>query len=94
MIVILAIVGTGMLWLGFGRHVLLSRANTSESSQQLALGVLSLAQACLQDTGYGNADCSLPPLAGCVPASVGGRSVSVSSAGSPPDCRLSVTVGD
>jgi len=92
---ILAIVATGMLWLSTGRHVLLSRANSSESNQQLAVGVGSLVQACLDGTTYAQTDCSVPAAASaCFPSSIAGKSVQVASSGNWPDCRLSVTVND
>jgi hypothetical protein len=95
MVMIMAIVATGMLWLSFGRHVLLSRANESESNEQLAAGAQSLVQACLDGTTYGSAGCSVPPAAvACFPSSIAGKSVQVSSLGSPPNCQLSITVND
>jgi len=95
LVMILALVATGMLWLSFGRHVILTRANASESDQQLALGVQSQVQACLDGTAYGSEDCSVPAAAkACFPATIAGRSVQVLSAGTPPNCQLSVIVND
>ncbi|MCX5795198.1 MAG: hypothetical protein NTY77_06885 [Elusimicrobia bacterium] len=95
LVMIMGIVASGMLWLSFGRHVLLSRANESESSQHLASGVQSLVQACLEGTTYGITDCRVPhAAAACFPSSIAGKSVQVSSLGAPPNCQLSVTVND
>ena len=95
LVMILALVATGMLWLSFGRHVILTRANVLESDQHLALGVQSQVQACLDGTAYGSADCSVPAAAkACFPATIAGRSVQVLSAGTPPNCQLKVTVND
>jgi hypothetical protein len=95
LVMILAITATGMLWLSFGRRVLISRADESESSQQLASGAQSLAQACLDGTTYGRTDCSVPPAAAaCFPSAISGRSVSITASGAPPRCRLQVIVSD
>ena len=95
LVMILAIVAAGMLRLSFGRQVLLNRANESESYQQLAAGVQSQAQACLDGTTYGQTDCGMPAAAAvCFPASIGGKTVQVSSLGTWPNCQLSVTVND
>jgi hypothetical protein len=95
LVMILAVVAAGMLWLSSGRHFLVSRANESESGQQLVSGAQSLVLACLEGTTYGTVSCGLPGAAvSCFPSSVAGRSVLVTSAGSPPNCRLSVTVND
>ena len=95
MVMILAIVATGILWMSFSRHVLLSRANESESNQQLAAGAQSQVMACLDGTDYGKPDCSLPASAvACFPASVESRTVSVTSSGSPPNCQVAVTVNE
>ena len=95
LVMILAIVATGMLSLSFGRHVLLSRANESESDHQLAAGAQSLVQACLDGTNFGKTNCHVPHAAtGCFPSSIAGKSVRVLSSGYPPYCQLSVTVND
>jgi hypothetical protein len=97
LVLILAIVATGMLWVSFGRHILISRANAAESDQQLAAGVQSQVQACLDGTTYGSVNCAIPAAAAaCFPASIGGKTVKVSSPSSksPPNCQLSVTVVD
>jgi hypothetical protein len=96
MVMILAIVAATMLWLSFGRHVLLSRANESESDQQLALGIQSQVQACLDGTIYGKTDCSVPAAAAaCFPANIAGKSVQISSPlGNWPNCQLSITIND
>lgn len=94
-VVILAIVGAGMLWLGLGRHILLSRANESETGQQLASGAQSLVLACLDATDFGSSDCGLPAAAvACFPASVAGRGVTVAAAGTAPDCRVTIRINE
>lgn len=94
LVMILAIVAAGMLWLSFGRHVLLSRANASESNQQLAAGVQSQVLACLDlnATTYGTSDCTVPNA--CLVTSIAGVNVTVSSVGSAPNCQLTFTVSD
>jgi hypothetical protein len=95
LVLILAIVSTGMLWVSFGRHILISRANEAESDQQLAAGAQSQVLACLDQTTFGSVDCRVPrAAAACFPASIAGKKVQVSSSGAPPNCQLSVTIND
>ena len=91
LVIILAIVAAGMLWLSLGRHVIIGRANESESNQQLALGVQSQVQACFDGTTYGQTDCTVPPSAQACLAS---HSLPASPNGGVwPNCTLAVSVG-
>jgi hypothetical protein len=99
LVMILAIVAAGMLWLSFGRHVLISRANAAESDQQLAAGVQSQVQACLDGTTYGSTDCSQGTLnnllSNCgLPATIGGKTWSASTNNQPGSCTFNITIND
>jgi hypothetical protein len=99
LVMILAIVAAGMLWLNFGRHVLISRANAAESDQQLAAAVQGQVMACLDGSTYGSADCSQGTLDGLlkacsIPATIGGKTWSISTNNQPGSCQFNITIND
>ena len=93
-VVLMALMATLVLWVSLGRHMLVHRANVSDSQKHLAMGVESQVQACLEGTLFGRTNCSLPASAECRPMEIGGRTVTVSASGDPPDCRLQIKVAD
>ncbi|OGR58018.1 MAG: hypothetical protein A2X36_16350 [Elusimicrobia bacterium GWA2_69_24] len=94
MVVLLALIGTGLIQIIFGRRILLRKANAADAFRQRAFGIESQVRACLDATDFGYKNCSLAAAPTCIPAAIGGKSVTVTAGGSPPACTLNTRIGD
>lgn len=93
-VVLLALIATMTLKLAFLRKVAAHRADESAAGRQRVLGVESHMNACLEGSDFGRTSCALPAVPGCPMAQIDGKSVTVTTSGSPPDCRLNISVED
>lgn len=91
-VLILAFISASIARLALGRRILTAKAEDSMRLRLAARAAEHQAFACLQDTGFGRADCSLDSVRACLPAVVAGLAVSFTASGSPPSCRLDIGV--
>jgi hypothetical protein len=91
MLVVIAFINASIVRLMLGRHIASTKVESSTRMRRAAQSASHQTAACLQESDFGRADCSLP-AGGCLPSTVDGYSVNITAGGSPPECRLTVSV--
>lgn len=95
LVIVLAFATTMLVGLILGRHTVAARVQQGIQGRRLAESAQHMVYACLQDSDFGASTCA-PTAAqtACFPPSLEGHAVHVEFSGAPPQCGISIKVGD
>jgi len=95
LLLLIAIISSMMIRLSFSRRLGAVQRQRSRVGNQASLGAQGVLQACVGNSDFGRTTCALTSgQSACLPSSIGGRPVVVQTSGTPPDCVVTIKVGD
>ncbi|MBI3547662.1 MAG: hypothetical protein HY078_01290 [Elusimicrobia bacterium] len=99
MLTVVMMVTTMITRVMLNRYTMTTRTTSSMRGKFLSQSAQHQTYACLEGSMFGQTTCNIddPQFAaikGCLPKTVGGKDVTVTFSGTPPLCKMTITVAD